>query len=110
MCVFFFFPGTGWHESGECLSHKGIRNVVAGWRGLFLGKGRFVNLSLFLWKHWSSLSVNMSHHICIIKKASGGNPLFLTDHMLNFTGCSCCLRSPFGIHSDGGSKPIGMEE
>ena len=55
-------------------------------------------------------SVNMSHHICIIKKVSGGNPQFLTDHMLDSIGCSYCLRSPFGIHSDGGSKPIGMEK
>lgn len=81
---------------------------MAGLRALLLGNGRFVDLSVFRWRH-SIFSVNL-HHICIIKKASGGNPLFLTDHMLDFIGCSHCLRSPFGIHSDGGSKPIGMEE
>lgn len=53
---------------------------------------------------------DLSHPFCIIKSVSGGHLLLLTGHMLDFIGCSHCLRSPFGVRSDGGSKPTGVEE
>lgn len=63
-----------------------------------------------LWVFQSYLSVNLSHPFCIIKSVSSGHLLFLTGHVLDFLGCSHCLRSPFGVRSDGGSKPTGVEE